>query len=112
MGDHTLFPLTFSSYSHDSSDYSERKMGYSITCFFINDENRRIWSYLFGWPVVVHDKRVFGKMCVNTSPKLKFSGAEYMIADLALEIILLWYQHLRNHHLNNYQRKIKHVIQS
>ena len=60
-------------------------MGYSITCFIINDDKRRVRSYLAGWPGSVHDNRVFGKMSVNTLPNLHFSGTEYMIADSALE---------------------------
>ena len=85
MGDGTLFPLAFAPSSEDASDYSGRKYGYSITCFIINDDKRRIRSYLAGWPGSVHDNRVFGKMKVNTSSEDHFSGTQYILSDSALE---------------------------
>ena len=62
-----------------------RKHGFSITCFIINDDKRRIRSYLAGWPGSVHDNRVFGKMKMNQSPESYFSSSEYILSDSALE---------------------------
>ena len=85
MGDGTLFPLAYAPCTPDASDYSGRKYGYSITCFIINDDKRRIRSYLAGWPGSTHDNRVFGKMRVNRHPASHFSPTEYILSDSALE---------------------------
>ena len=85
MGDGTLFPLVFAPSTDDAPDYSGRKYGYSLTCFIISDDKRRIRQYLAGWPGSVHDNRVFGKMKANTSPESHFSSCEYMLSDSALE---------------------------
>ena len=85
MGDGTLFPLAFAPSTADAPDYSGRKHRYSLTCFIINDDHRRIRSYMVGWPGSVHDNRVFGSMQVNLKPDEHFSRAQYLLSDSALE---------------------------
>ena len=65
--------------------YSGRKHGFNIICLIINDDTRRIRSYLAGWPGSVHDKRGLGKMEMSQSPKSHFSSSEYTSSDSALE---------------------------
>ena len=48
MGDGTLFPLKYQPTIEDAPDYSGRKHHYSLTCFIINDNKRRIQSYIAG----------------------------------------------------------------
>ena len=85
MGDGTLFPLQFSPSTDDACDYSGRKYKYSITCFIINDDERRIRAYMAGWPGSVHDNRVFGNMRMNRYPLDHFSHSQYILSDSALE---------------------------
>ena len=75
----------FAPSTDDAPDYSGRKHGYSLTCFIINDDRRRVRQYLAGLPGSVHDNRVFGKMKVNTSPEEHFSSTQYILSDSALE---------------------------
>ena len=49
MGDWTLFPLTYQPTTEDAPDYSGRIHRYSLTCFIINDDKRRIFSYMAWW---------------------------------------------------------------
>ena len=85
MGDGTLFPLTYQPITDDAPDYSGRKHQYSLTCFIINDDKRRIRSYMAGWPGSVHDNRVFGNMRVNLLHSEHFTHKEYILSDSALE---------------------------
>ena len=48
VGDGTLFPLAYAPSTTDAPDYSGRKHRYSITCFIINDNRRRIRAYQAG----------------------------------------------------------------
>ena len=85
VGDGTLFPLAFKPRSHDAGDYHGRKYQYSITAFIMNDDNKRIRSYLAGWPGSGHDNCVFSRTTVCRNPDHHFSVGEYMIADSAVE---------------------------
>ena len=85
MGDGTLLPLSRCPTTEDAPDYSGRKFKYSLTCFIINDDHRRIRAYQAGWPGSVHDNRVFGGMRVNRVPGEYFSHSQYMLSDSALE---------------------------
>ena len=85
VGDGTLFPLAFEPRSHDAADYHGRKYKYSITAFIMNDDKRRIRSYLAGWPGSVHDNRVFSQTGVCKNPDEHFSEGQYMITDSAIE---------------------------
>ena len=85
VGDGKLFPLVFSPTTDDSCDYSGRKHKYSLTCFIINDDERRIRAYMAGWPGSVHDNRVFGNIHVNHYNQKHFSHSEYILSDYALE---------------------------
>ena len=84
-GDGTLFPLASSPRTGDAADYNGRKFKYTITCFIINDDKRRIRSYIAGWPGSVHDNRVFGQMSVDKKHKEHFGPCEYILSDSALE---------------------------
>ena len=85
VGDGTLFPLEFQPRCDDAPDYHGRKYKYSLTCFIMNDDNRRIRSYLAGWPGSVHDNRVFSRTDICRHPEKYFSGSQYMLSDSALE---------------------------
>ena len=84
-GDGTLFPLASQPSTEDAPDYSGRKFKYSLTCFIINDDKRRIRAYSAGWPGSVHDNRVYGNMRVNKKHEQYFNGSEYILSDSALE---------------------------
>ena len=77
--------MDFASQSSDSGDYSGRKYKYSITCFIMNDDQKRIRSYLAGWPGSVHDNRVFKKTDVFKHPETYFSPGQYMLTDSAVD---------------------------
>ena len=84
-----MFPLTVSlnmqPSREDAPDYSGRKFKYSLTCFIINDDKRRIRAYSAGWPGSVHDNWVYGNMRVNKKHGEYFSNREYFLSDSALE---------------------------
>ena len=85
VGDGTLSPLEYAPQSSDSGDYSGRKYKYSITCFIMNDDQKRIRSYLAGWPGSVHDNRVFKKTDVFQHPETYYSPGQYMLTDSAVD---------------------------
>ena len=85
MGDGTLFPLAFQPSTSDAPDYSGRKFKYSLTCFIVNDDQRRIRAYSAGWPGSVHDNRVFGNMRVSKKHTEYFDESQYILSDSALE---------------------------
>ena len=70
VGDGTLFPMDFEPRSHDSGNYHGRKFKYSITAFIMNDERKRIRSYLAGWSGSVHDNRILIEHSGSVSPSL------------------------------------------
>ena len=85
VGYGTLFPLAFKPSSRDAGNYHGRKHQYSITAFIMNDNNKRIRSYLAGWPGSVHNNRVFSRTSACRNPDQHFSVGEYMIMDSTVE---------------------------
>jgi DDE superfamily endonuclease len=57
--DGTLFPLTYAPQDDDAPDYHGRKFLYSLSTIIVNDDQKRIWYYLAGYPGSSHDNRIF-----------------------------------------------------
>jgi len=83
--DGTLLRLFYRPATEDFADYSGRKYPYSIVCMVICDDNRKILSYLAGWPGSCHDDRVLKKMKVFNLPEAHFSPQQYLLGDSAFE---------------------------
>jgi hypothetical protein len=85
IADGTLFPFAFRPETEDAPDYKGRKLGYTLTCMVICDDERFIRYYLTGWPGSVHDNRIFRLTKLSKMPGLYFSFKEYLLGDSAFE---------------------------
>ena len=83
--DGTLAELSIQPQCDDSSDYSGRKYGYSLTIMVINDDERKIRAYYSGFPGCSHDNRIWKAMDQYQRPELYFSDIEYLLCDTAFE---------------------------
>jgi hypothetical protein len=81
----TLLPLAFEPSSDDAADYHGRKFPYSLTVLVINDDKRRIWAYLSGYPGSAHENRLCRNMKPNHRADKYFVSQEYVLTDTAFE---------------------------
>ena len=85
IADGTLFPFSRKPGTDNASDYVGRKLGYTMTCMIICDDQRLIRYYLTGVPGSIHDNRVFRNMNLCRHPEEFFLPREYLIGDSAFE---------------------------
>jgi DDE superfamily endonuclease len=83
--DGTLFPLGTMPQTKDRADYFGRKQTYALSTMIVCDHNRKIRSYLAGWPGCTHDNRIFKNMKIARQPEHHFSHKEYILGDSAFE---------------------------
>ena len=83
--DGTLAELAIQPQCDDSSDYSVRKYGYSLTIMVINDGERKICAYYSCFSGCFHDNRVRKAMDQCQRPELNFSDIKYLLCDTAFE---------------------------
>jgi hypothetical protein len=82
MADGTLFPLT--PQSADAPDYHGHKYPYSMTTMIVNDDQKKIWYYLSGFPGCVHDNRVYRHTPFFQDPDSYFGSNFYLLSDSAI----------------------------
>jgi hypothetical protein len=64
-------------------DYFSRKSNYAVVAMVVNDDKRHIRYLNIGWPVPVHDERVFSNCSLSLAPNDFFSAGEYLLGDSA-----------------------------
>jgi hypothetical protein len=83
--DGMLLSLAFQPPSNDAADYYGRKFPYSLAVLVINDDKRRIQSYLAGYPGSTHENRLWQNMKQNKYSDNFFSTYEYILCHTAFE---------------------------
>ncbi|KAG7343879.1 DDE superfamily endonuclease [Nitzschia inconspicua] len=85
IADGTHFPLAHKPRSSDAFAYSTRKHRYSFNTMVVCDHNKKIRSYLCGYPGSATDYRVFQAMELSQDAASHFSPNQYLVGDSAFE---------------------------